>query len=371
MQKSIMLAFYNRNSASNPIQSQSKFSKLNEEYEFINSPLSQLYSDQGHTLQIHIYRGRDEPWVLEVEDAAGTSLIWDDQFESDQVALDAALSAIKAEGVVGLMNNPEHTTPTVIPGLFDSPEQTKKASPAYGVPNTLGSLNEAELHELEHMLLYDVSSDEGMNLEILDGYLHALAIGPETVNPSRWLPVVWGRKAGAIMPPIQSIEVANYLVSLIMRHYNSIVSNFEEQLPIFAPCWEVRTSDLGEFEDAENWSYGFTEAVKLTKNAWQVLLNDVHGRQWYRPIGLLGADDFSDDQNELTLTPALRQDLTRTIESNLMHIHAFWLPHRLAVAQRQYAQAVSTKVGRNELCRCGSAQKFKKCCGSPNATTIL
>lgn len=347
-----MVAIYNGEGARNPNHSQSNFSKLNEEYELINSPLSQVYSDQGHTLHIHIYRGKDEPWVLEVEDQAGTSLVWDEQFESDQAALDAALSAIKAEGVVGLMDNPETTTPTV-------------ELPARSVPNTMAPLTDAELDELDRLLLYEVTSEEGMTLEILDGYLHALAIGPETVMPSRWLPAVWGQPAGSMAPPMRFIDDANYLNSLVMRHYNSIVSSFEDQLPIFAPCWGVFKYDMGEFEDAECWAHGFTEAVKLTQSAWQVLLNDARGQQWYRPIGLLGAEDFSDDQNELTLTPELRQDLARSIESSIMQIHEFWLPHRRAVAQRQYAQAVSTKVGRNEPCPCGSGKKFKKCCDAP------
>jgi uncharacterized protein len=89
------------------------------------------------------------------------------------------------------------------------------------------------------------------------------------------------------------------------------------------------------------------------------------GQRWYRPIGLLGADDFSPDQDALTRTPEQRERLAHGIEDSLLKIHAFWLPLRHAVAEREHAQRMSTKVGRNEPCPCGSGKKFKKCCGGP------
>ena len=69
--------------------------------------------------------------------------------------------------------------------------------------------------------------------------------------------------------------------------------------------------------------------------------------------------------NDLIRTPEQRAKLTSQIEDSVLQIHAYWLPLRQAVAERQTAQAMSTKVGRNEPCPCGSGKKFKKCCGSP------
>jgi uncharacterized protein len=48
----------------------------------------------------------------------------------------------------------------------------------------------------------------------------------------------------------------------------------------------------------------------------------------------------------------------------LVNIHAFWLPLRQAIYERETSQRLRTKVGRNEPCPCGSGKKFKKCCGS-------
>jgi uncharacterized protein len=59
------------------------------------------------------------------------------------------------------------------------------------------------------------------------------------------------------------------------------------------------------------------------------------------------------------------ESLNQQVLESVVWIHAYWLPLRHAMAERQSAQAMSTKVGRNEPCPCGSGKKFKKCCGSP------
>lgn len=70
-----------------------------DHYELVHSPLERTLSGEGHTLRIAIYRGADEPdWILEIEDEAGTSTVFDERFASDQAALAAALVEIEAEG---------------------------------------------------------------------------------------------------------------------------------------------------------------------------------------------------------------------------------------------------------------------------------
>lgn len=200
---------------------------------------------------------------------------------------------------------------------------------------------------------------------MLSGYLHALAIGPPTIMPSRWLPSVWGQAKGAMMPPADSLEEANHWLGLLMRYFNSIVSGFEQSPPLVAPGWS--TAEYGDgvaFEDAEMWAIGFVQGVQLSRAAVQPLLDHPDGQRWYRPIGMLGEDDSSTDQDALTRTPEQRAALAAQIEDNLLHIHAFWLPLRLAVAEREHAKRAGRKVGRNEPCPCGSGRMFKKCCGA-------
>ena len=137
-------------------------------------------------------------------------------------------------------------------------------------------------------------------------------------------------------------------------------------LPLWPTVQHGQGDQVREFQDAEAWAYGFVEGVKLNLAAWHPLLTDPQGLRWFRPIGLLGSDGFSADQDALTRTPEQREALAADIAESLVRIHAFWLPLRHAVRERDTAQRLRAKVGRNEPCPCGSGKKFKKCCGAPS-----
>lgn len=340
---------------------------MNDDTEIIHSLLAQTYSAEGHTLQINIYRTQDTPWILEIEDELGTSTVWEDPFDSDKAALEAAFVAIEKEGVHQFVISAQQAAKEAEPELLRKLAQatpTPTPSTAYDM---MAPLSDEELDELSQFLL-EVADDEAMTLDMLDGYLHAIAIGPETVMPRQWLPKVWGDEAGAMLPPAEDTEQLNHILGLVMRHYNSILWGFEQRPSLVAPLWGTfqYAASAEEFDDAEIWAYGFNEGVQLSRAAWEPLFVDPVGKHYYRPIGLLGAEDFSPDQEALIRTPQQRHALAQEIPDCLLQIHAYWLPLREAVAERQLAQRISTKVGRNEPCPCGSGKKFKKCCGAPS-----
>ncbi|MBT2304784.1 UPF0149 family protein [Variovorax paradoxus] len=225
-------------------------------------------------------------------------------------------------------------------------------------------LCEDEFNELDHFLLYDVDTEDVMTLDMVDGFLHAVAVGPTTMHPKQWLPKIWGTKE--MMPPMDSIEQLNHILGLVMRHFNSIIAGLEDDPREISPCWSTMTydGDEQEYDDAESWAYGFVEGMRLCWNDWQPLLSTPQGHAWFRPIALLGEDDFSVDQDELTKTPAMRAELALQIPQAVLDMHAHWLPLRLAVYQREVAKSMQPKVGRNEPCPCGSGKKFKRCCGA-------
>jgi uncharacterized protein len=223
-------------------------------------------------------------------------------------------------------------------------------------------LSEDEFEELSQFLLYDVDTEEVMVSEIMDGFLHAIAIGPTTVEPKRWLPKIWGTEE--MLPPIESLEVVNRMLSLVMRHFNGILTGLESDPAEITPRWSWQTFEGVDHDDAEAWAFGFVEGMTLCWDDWQPLLSTPQGQAWFRPIGLLGKDDFSADQDELTKTPAQRAELAVPIPQAVLSMHAHWLSLRMAIAQRETAKALQAKVGRNEPCPCGSGKKFKKCCGA-------
>lgn len=46
------------------------------------SPLNQALTSDGKTVQVEIYRGDGEGWILEIIDEFGNSTVWDEPFDT-------------------------------------------------------------------------------------------------------------------------------------------------------------------------------------------------------------------------------------------------------------------------------------------------
>ena len=67
------------------------------ETDFIESPLSQSVTRNGVAVRVEIYCDVQDGWILEIVDAAHTSHVWNEHFETDQQALAEALRALDEE----------------------------------------------------------------------------------------------------------------------------------------------------------------------------------------------------------------------------------------------------------------------------------
>lgn len=65
----------------------------------VHSPLSQLLTRKGVTVQVEIYGDGEGRWILEVVDAAHASHVWDDPFDAEQQALAEAIRALEEETI--------------------------------------------------------------------------------------------------------------------------------------------------------------------------------------------------------------------------------------------------------------------------------
>lgn len=232
----------------------------------------------------------------------------------------------------------------------------------------MAPLSEDEMVELDEFLMSDVVSDEIMMLDMLDGYLTAIVVGPTTVLPSQWLRGIWGGSADDA-PQFETMEQAQRITDLIMRHYNGIIWSLQRDADAFEPLFNTRTfpDEEREYVDGESWAYGFMQGIGLCRADWQALFDDAQGKAWLRPIYLLGADEVSPEDDELTMRPAQREALSTDIPASVAGIYRYWLPFRQAISERQLAitiQRSAPKIGRNDPCPCGSGKKFKKCCGA-------
>jgi uncharacterized protein len=323
------------------------------EDDLINSPLEQTYTEGSDSVDIFIYRMPDTHWSLEVQDVFGNSTVWDDLFETDQAALDEFFRTIQEEGIGSLIGEPSKRDIEKVLGPEPMPLSDE--------------LTGEELIELDQFLMSDATSDETMLLDSLDGYLTAIVIGPTTLPTSRWYPGIWGSGKDDA-PVFDSPDEAMRIMTLIMRHYNSIVASLQYDPDTHEPLFDyfqIEGVDR-EYVDGEMWAYGFMEGIALCQKDWKALLDDPQGKEWMHPIRLLGDDDLSDEELSLLETPEQREALALQIPESLANIYRFWLPHRQAIHELQLAstyQREQPKVGRNDPCPCGSGKKYKKCCG--------
>ncbi len=238
--------------------------------------------------------------------------------------------------------------------------------------DVIPALSDKEMDELDSFLTSEATSDETMMLDCLDGYLTAFVSGPVMLKPSEWLPRVWGPTADDA-PTFETNAQAERIIGLMMRHLNGIIWNLQQDPDHFAPVFDfqVLNGEEHEYIDGEMWAHGYMTAIEMHRDTWKSLYESKHGVEVLRPIHLLGATDVTQEEDELTRTPAQREALSKQIQASIGWIYTFWAPYRHAVAERTIAKLFeheSPRQGRNETCNCGSGKKFKKCCG---ASTVL
>ncbi len=72
----------------------------------INSKHNGRFTRNGITVEVCIYRLEHTKWKLEVVDEGGTSIVWDDEFDTDDAAHAEFLRSVETEGLDGILWDP-------------------------------------------------------------------------------------------------------------------------------------------------------------------------------------------------------------------------------------------------------------------------
>jgi uncharacterized protein len=138
-----------------------------------------------------------------------------------------------------------------------------------------------DLEALDSYLLSDLSPDECMMLSDLDGFLTGIAIGPELVPPSEWLPVIWGGEE----PEFESVNQMRTIIGTIMGRYNEIVAAMSDDSGTFEPIfWEGPDRAV----IVTDWAAGFLDAITLRRKSWEPLFNHRRAKTLMQPLLILG-----------------------------------------------------------------------------------
>ncbi len=223
-------------------------------------------------------------------------------------------------------------------------------------------LSKAELERLNQFLLDRVDEnadtrglDEGMlDVSELDGFFTAIVSGPVIVQPSQWLPVIWGD----FEPERGSDKEFEVIISLMIRHMNGIVSTLMDQPEDFEPLYLERVGEDRNYLIVDDWCEGYISGAVLTEmeggdagKLMEDLLAPI--RAFTQATGWKGHES---SESEV-------RNLQNAIAPNVREIHSYWLAQRPEEAPpSQSVRRSEPRVGRNDPCPCGSGKKYKKCC---------
>jgi uncharacterized protein len=169
--------------------------------------------------------------------------------------------------------------------------------PDYDPQLASAALEDSELDALDAQL-QALPSERAMNIEALDGFLTALAVGPWRAFPrsAAWMPLVWGGD-GAGAAPFTSEKQRKRTALLVLRHLHAIDAALRTAPERWEPVVSVAETDERELVDAEDWCAGFLEAVALDPEVWAPAFEE----PLLAPIARLGAEDGEPPADEAEL----------------------------------------------------------------------
>ncbi|RXK87514.1 YecA family protein [Chlorobaculum sp. 24CR] len=183
-------------------------------------------------------------------------------------------------------------------------------------------LSEEELNMLEAFLISAEAPEECMNsLEMIDGFLTAIVIGPEVVPEHRWIKYMLdpeNQRENLFNSP----EDESQITDLLTRHVTAIDTQFENEPEEFLPIYEMFSySEEEERQIAiEEWALGFILGMELSHEAWQPLFADENTAMLAGPLFVLGK--VTDDYDKMSQEE--KDQMIDMLDESILGIYTFW-----------------------------------------------
>ena len=211
-------------------------------------------------------------------------------------------------------------------------------------------------------------------LGYIDGAMAAVVVSPEPIPPEEWLPKLDLAPDTLFLAP----EAAALWRELLLDRQAEIAASLLEGGLAFAPIYECDENDESIWQP---WLMGFMGMMKLRQKAWDKLYKSKDEDLATALMGLVSlattfpglaakVPEIADDFAEFAEMADQAADMIPYFVE-VIYRRRHGLPRVVLTDGSEYDQAAHhahepvrvAKVGRNELCPCGSGKKYKKCCG--------
>ena len=229
---------------------------------------------------------------------------------------------------------------------------------------TARPLIDAEYDRVSYVL-NQFRNEHAINLENLDSFFAALICGPSPVDPSEYLPEIWGGEMADEEAFSSEVQLKDFL-DLIMRHWDTVAATLQSG-DVFLPL--LLEDDHG-IAHANDWAQGFMRGMALRREHWAELLDDEDHGGWLIPILALAHEHDPDPTMRPYQEPVdadLREQLIAGAAAGVTAIYRYFEPVRRMLSDLTGGPSTyrrtGPKIGRNDPCPCGSGKKYKRCCG--------
>ena len=223
------------------------------------------------------------------------------------------------------------------------------------------------IEAIEALYVKHPDGEDAPSISYVDGALAGLLLAPATIPPEEWLPRLWAGPEVAFADPADAARLAR----LLQDRQAEIASELLEGGGVFAPVYE--TDEEGR-EIWQIWLLGLAGALTLNLENWEAMIASEDEDVGAAAMGLtsllatlpgfrdaLSAEEDQDLSELGDLTAEAPDLLPYFVETLYRRQHG--LERVIMTDDFPPTPAVSSKVGRNDPCPCGSGKRYKKCCG--------
>jgi len=204
--------------------------------------------------------------------------------------------------------------------------------------------------------------EAGLTAAYFEGFATGVAAGPPLGGIQGFMDLLLGDDP----PSFEGEDEVQAVFSAVFERYNELAEVFRIDPTRFQSDFRM--------DEIEDWATGFGRAMSLDVEAWNELAADQERGMMLMPIlafargettGRPMVEEFEDADAKGRAETA--SYISQVVPMIAEHFRAMGTPSGAGIATPPPANANEPrrhkKVGRNELCPCGSGKKYKRCCG--------